>query len=75
MNVEMVQLEQEPIGDGTARGGWIVPAVSYVDPVRRFCAYCGRPIARQYWATPRDEEERTYCSPAHADRDTTYPNR
>jgi hypothetical protein len=55
-------------------GYWVTPAVSYVDPVRRFCAYCGRPIARRYWERVENGREMGYCSPAHAAH-TTYPIR
>lgn len=55
-------------------GGWVTPDVSYIDPSRRFCAYCGRPIARRYWARPDDAEE-AYCDADHAARHATYPQR
>ena len=55
-------------------GHWIEPDVNYVDPERRFCAYCGRPIARRYWeAQAGDGEMAAYCSPEHAERKATYP--
>jgi hypothetical protein len=54
-------------------GEWVTPAVSYVNPVRRSCAFCGRPIARRYWRVSRGGQERIYCDPAHARLDTTYP--
>jgi hypothetical protein len=57
----------------TPGGEWVVPAVSYVDPVRRSCAFCGRPIARRYWRELREGAERIYCDPAHARLDVTYP--
>ncbi len=63
----------ETSGQMTPDGEWVVPAVSYVDPVRRTCAFCGRPIARRYWRVVRGGEERIYCDPAHADLSTTYP--
>ena len=54
-------------------GRWIEPGVSYIHPERRFCGYCGRPIARRYWQ--QDEGGRqAYCGPGHAAR-TTYPKR
>lgn len=65
-------------GSGTSEttgGEWVVPAVSYVDPVRRSCAFCGRPIARRYWRVAQEGKERIYCVPAHALLDTTYPVR
>ena len=55
------------------QGQWVEPAVNYVDPERRFCAFCGRPIARRYWEQPAaDGGTATYCSPEHADRKATY---
>ena len=54
-------------------GRWVLPAVSYINTERRTCAYCGRPLARRYWAQVREETERSYCDPAHADSHTTYP--
>jgi hypothetical protein len=56
-------------------GEWITPPVSYVDPSRRFCAFCGRPIARRYWQVKEGVERLTFCDPAHAPRRTTYPNK
>ena len=55
-------------------GQWVEPEVNYVDPERRFCAYCGRPIARRYWrATSVNGEEVAYCSPDHAARHENHP--
>jgi len=54
-------------------GTWVEPEVNYVDPERRFCDFCGRPIARRYWATQTTGgEARVFCSPEHADQQTTY---
>ncbi|HEU0114049.1 MAG TPA: hypothetical protein VFQ80_05210, partial [Thermomicrobiales bacterium] len=47
-------------------GEWIVPDVSYVEPSRRFCAYCGRPIARRYWRERTPAGDLAFCQPAHA---------
>ncbi len=58
----------------TVRGAWVQPEVSYIDPVRRFCAYCGRPIARGYWQPNEGEHGQVYCDPAHATAQATYPN-
>lgn len=55
-----------PTGDGERDGGWIVPDVSYVEPSRRFCAYCGRPIARRYWRESMPAGDLAFCQPAHA---------
>jgi hypothetical protein len=56
-------------------GEWVVPPVNYVDPGRRFCAYCGRPIARRYWQAEVTGREEVFCEPDHARRYTTYPMR
>lgn len=56
-------------------GRWVEPEVNYVDPERRFCAYCGRPIARRYWEDEMGSGElAAYCSPEHAERKATYPS-
>jgi hypothetical protein len=52
--------------DGERAGEWITPAVSYVEPGRRFCAYCGRPIARRYWRERTPAGDLAFCGPAHA---------
>jgi hypothetical protein len=64
--------EELPTGAG-ASGAWVTPEVSYVDPRRRFCDLCGRPIARRYWQSYQAGQRRTYCDPAHAALDTAYP--
>jgi hypothetical protein len=64
--------DEHPAGADTD-GEWVTPAVSYVDPRRRFCDLCGRPIARRYWQTRRGGEVGMYCDPAHAALRTTYP--
>lgn len=64
--------EQEGNKELKNSGRWVEPAVSYVDPARRFCGYCGRPIARRYWEREERGERRAYCGPGHAAR-TTYP--
>ena len=57
-------------------GQWIEPEVNYVAPERRFCAYCGRPIARRYWAQRTTEGATTpFCTPEHAARQATHPER
>jgi len=50
-------------------GEWVVPDVSYVDPLRLFCALCGRPIARRYWRVTEGGSERAYCEVRHAELD------
>ena len=54
-------------------GEWITPPVSYVDPARRFCQFCGRPIARRFWQAKAEGEAGIFCDPAHAALFTTYP--
>ena len=44
-----------------ASGQWVTPPVDYVDPVRRFCAYTGRPIARGYWQVIAAGQEVAFC--------------
>jgi hypothetical protein len=53
-------------------GEWIVPSVSYVDPSRRFCAFCGRPIARRYWRVGTGGTDAIFCDPGHARLQVTY---
>jgi hypothetical protein len=55
-----------PTHDGERAGEWITPDVSYVEPARRFCAYCGRPIARRYWRETTPAGDLAFCGPAHA---------
>jgi len=56
-------------------GEWVTPPVSYVDPSRRFCQFCGRPIARKFWQVETKNGETIFCDPAHAALYTTYPMR
>jgi hypothetical protein len=53
--------------------GWVTPEVSYVDPARRFCQFCGRPIARRFWKVETRGDVAIFCDPAHADLYATYP--
>jgi hypothetical protein len=55
-----------PTSDGERDGEWVTPDVSYVEPSRRFCAYCGRPIARRYWRETTAAGDLAFCGPAHA---------
>jgi hypothetical protein len=57
----------------SGEGEWIMPSVSYVDPTRRFCEFCGRPIARRFWQVATERGARVFCDPAHAGFDATYP--
>lgn len=52
-------------------GCWVTPSVSYVDPVRRFCAMTGCPIARRYWQVIAGEVEVVFAGPAEAQRYAT----
>jgi hypothetical protein len=56
----------------TATGEWIVPPVSYVEPLRIFCALCGRPIARRYWQAAAAGEPLPFCDPEHEEKYRTY---
>jgi hypothetical protein len=58
--------------DAPIPGEWIVPAVSYVEPKRRFCALCGRPIARRYWRAAPAGQPLPFCEPAHAELYVSY---
>jgi hypothetical protein len=60
-------------GLASGNGAWIMPAVSYVDPTRRFCELCGRPIARRFWQARTERGEAIFCDPAHAALYATYP--
>lgn len=53
-------------------GKWINPPVSYVEPARRFCALCGRPIARRFFEVTVDGKTLPFCEPEHADLFQTY---
>jgi len=61
--------------DAASAGGWVTPPVSYVDPTRRFCQLCGRPIARRFWQVETERGAAIFCDPAHAALDATYPVR
>jgi hypothetical protein len=68
--------ERIEISIDAAQGGrWIVPPVSYIDPVRRFCTMTGRPIARGYWQVMNGGREVVFSDRAHAERYATYPIR
>jgi hypothetical protein len=54
-------------------GDWVMPPVSYVDPTRRFCEFCGRPIARKFWRAKTERGVGIFCHPAHAALYATYP--
>jgi hypothetical protein len=54
-------------------GDWIMPPVSYVEPTRRFCELCGRPIARRFWQVRTERGGGIFCDPAHAALYATYP--
>jgi len=59
--------------EASISGEWVTPPVSYVDPKRRFCEFCGRPIARRFWRTETKSEVGIFCDPSHAVLYTTYP--
>jgi hypothetical protein len=56
----------------SSTGKWITPSVSYVEPMRIFCALCGRPIARQYWRASPAGESLPFCDPAHEELYLSY---
>jgi hypothetical protein len=75
MNVAGGRAESCSGADIVNQGGeWITPPISYVDPRRRFCAFCGRPIARRFWRVSVGGAEAIFCDPAHAHLDATYPS-
>jgi hypothetical protein len=43
------------------------------DPTRRFCEFCGRPIARKFWQAMTERGAGVFCDPAHAMLHATYP--
>ena len=53
-------------------GTWITPHVSYVEPLRLSCAFCGRPIARRYWSAAPAGVPLVFCEPRHADLYLSY---
>lgn len=64
--------ESDGEGVGMIGGEWVTPPVSYVEPQRRFCALCGRPIARRYWRAAPTGTPLPFCDPAHAELYVTY---
>jgi hypothetical protein len=59
--------------EANGAGEWVTPSVSYVDPARRFCELCGRPIARRFWQARTESGAGIFCDPAHAALYATYP--
>ncbi len=53
-------------------GEWVTPDVSYVEPLRIYCAFCGRPIARRHWRAAPAGEDLPFCDPSHADLYKSY---
>lgn len=47
-------------------GFWTEIDVSYVDPQRRSCALCGRPLAKNIWREEIEGCELDFCEPSHA---------
>jgi hypothetical protein len=46
-------------------GAWVLPRISYVEPARRHCSLCGRPLARRYWRATVNGAAAMFCDPAH----------
>jgi hypothetical protein len=63
---------QTLITPSPVEGRWVDPPVSYVEPARRFCALCGRPISRRYFQAAPLGEPFNFCQPEHADLYLTY---
>jgi len=57
--------QARPAVDSGGQGEWVLPSISYVEPARRHCALCGRPIARRYWRAAVAGETRNFCDPDH----------
>lgn len=55
----------EPTAQPSTTGEWVTPPVSYVEPLRIFCALCGRPIARRHWRAAPAGESLPFCDPGH----------
>lgn len=51
----------------TAAVQWVTLDVGYVDPQRRSCVLCGRPLARQIWRQEVGGNMLEFCEPAHVD--------
>ncbi|CAN5658835.1 hypothetical protein BH23CHL5_BH23CHL5_04110 [soil metagenome] len=47
-------------------GEWKILDVSYVDPARVACEFCGRPIPRRFWSAEIYGTRRSFCDPNHA---------
>jgi hypothetical protein len=60
-------------GQASDAGEWITLEVSYVDPTRHFCEFCGRPIARRFWQVRTEGGAGIFCDPGHAALYATYP--
>jgi hypothetical protein len=74
MSADRIGGDREPASGTAISGGeWFMPAVSYVDPRRRFCQFCGRPIARRFWQAETKRGVGIFCNPAHAALEATYP--
>ncbi len=47
------------------QGAWVTIDVGYVDPQRRSCALCGRPLARKIWRETIEGDALDFCEPGH----------
>jgi hypothetical protein len=66
----MVELATESSGE--IIGEWVTPSISYVEPLRIYCAFCGRPIAHQFWRAAPEGKLLSFCDPGHAELYTSY---
>lgn len=55
-------MTEDACGDS---GSWVIREVGYVDPQRRSCALCGRPLARRIWQETVHGVTLEFCEPAH----------
>ena len=53
-------------------GAWVTLEVGYVDPQRRSCAFCGRPLATKVWREEVAGNMLDFCDPDHVARYYTY---
>ncbi len=56
----------------TPSEGWITPRVSYVNPARIHCRFCGSPIPRRYWFVGEAANSGFFCNPEHAEMFLSY---
>lgn len=58
--------------DANESGTWVTIELGYVDPQRRSCALCGRPLARRIWRERIAGNTLDFCNPDHVARYHSY---